>query len=225
MYLYLLDKKPTVNPCDPPPCGPYSSCRVNNENAICSCLPSYSGAAPYCRPECTSNSECKGNEICKNLKCVDPCNNDVCGYNALCRVSNHISNCYCDTGFTGNPFIECERIKIVEKDRPVTRTCECGVNAECIDNSNGICRCIRSYYGNPYEICRPECVINSECALHLSCLQNKCQNPCESLCGLNANCVVSNHIPLCLCNSGYIGNPYDYCRVENDSKHYFFVRE
>lgn len=136
-------------------------------------------------------------------------------------MNKHIPNCYCEAGFTGNPFIDCEKIKIVENDQPLPRRCICGVNAECENDSKGICRCIRNHYGNPYEICRPECVINSDCPLHLSCLQNRCQDPCKNLCGSNANCVVSNHIPLCLCNSDYTGNPYDYCRVRDQSKHQF----
>lgn len=220
-FILLLDKKPEINPCQPSPCGPYSTCRVNEGTAVCSCLESYSGTPPYCKPECVSDSECSSNEICKNFKCVNPCSNDICGRRASCRVLNHITNCYCDDGYTGNPFFDCERIRVIENDEPVARSCVCGVNAECVDRSTGTCKCIPNYFGNPYEICRPECVINSDCPSHLSCQQNKCQNPCNNLCGSNANCVVSNHYPLCLCNPGYTGNPYDYCNVQpqRDRKH------
>lgn len=88
----------------------------------------------------------------------------------------------------------------------------CGSNAICKTQNNvGSCSCIPGYFGNPYESCRPECIISSDCTTNLACIRNKCQNPCPGTCGLNAECQVVNHIPSCICSSGFTGNPFKYC--------------
>merc|ERR1711915_453350 len=59
--------------------------------------------------------------------------------------------------------------------------------------------------------CRPECPSDQ------TCFRGKCQDPCPGLCGRNASCKVTNHIPDCVCNKGYIqtfahfGNPFFNC--------------
>lgn len=84
----------------------------------------------------------------------------------------------------------------------------CGPNAQCKD---GICSCLAEYNGDPYRGCRPECVMNSECAPQLACIKNKCRDPCPGLCGQNADCNVYNHIPVCTCPSGMAGNAFTQC--------------
>ena len=59
--------------------------------------------------------------------------------------------------------------------------------------------------------CRPECVVNSDCSSDKACINRKCQDPCPGLCGVNAYCRVRNHVPLCICNQGYIGDPFSTC--------------
>ena len=59
--------------------------------------------------------------------------------------------------------------------------------------------------------CRPECVINSDCPSDKACISRKCQDPCPGLCGVNAYCRVRNHIPICVCNQGYEGDPFSRC--------------
>lgn len=88
----------------------------------------------------------------------------------------------------------------------------CGANAVCQERNNaGSCTCVTGYFGNPYEGCRPECVINSDCSENRACINNKCQDPCPGLCGIRAECQMINHVPNCACLSGYFGNPYDKC--------------
>lgn len=88
----------------------------------------------------------------------------------------------------------------------------CGPNAICQDRDGaGSCTCTSGYFGNPYEGCRPECVINSDCSDNRACINNKCQDPCPGFCGTNAQCQTVNHIAKCTCVFGYIGNPYDNC--------------
>lgn len=98
-----------VNPCRPSPCGPNSQCRDVNGQAVCSCLPSYFGSPPACRPECVTSAECGFDKACVNQKCVDPCPGR-CGTNAVCRVNNHSPLCTCLPGYTGNAFTICSKI-------------------------------------------------------------------------------------------------------------------
>lgn len=66
--------------------------------------------------------------------------------------------------------------------------------------------------GNPYENCRPECVLNTECSRDKACMRNKCRDPCIGTCGQGANCDVVNHIPICSCPTKYSGDPFTICR-------------
>lgn len=44
------------------------------------------------------------------------------------------------------------------------------------------------------------------------CSNYKCKNPCDGLCGINAECLVRNHKPSCICLHSYTGNPYNLCQ-------------
>jgi len=88
----------------------------------------------------------------------------------------------------------------------------CGSNAVCREqNGAGSCTCLPDYMGNPYEGCRPECVLNSDCAPNFACIRNKCQDPCPGTCGQNADCQVVNHLPSCTCRPLYTGDPFRFC--------------
>ncbi|XP_075154214.1 uncharacterized protein LOC142227620 [Haematobia irritans] len=232
-----------ANPCIPSPCGPYSTCNVVHGSASCKCLHTYIGTPPYCRPECVSNSECQSSQACINQKCQDPCPG-LCGQNAECRAFNHIGMCLCLPGYEGDPFTNCHRISapislppvpmqkptaVVTSNRyPVLQEhiepCvpnPCGSNAECLSNSRvGSCVCLPNFFGNPYEGCRPECVLNSDCPSSKACIQTKCQDPCPGICGQNAVCLVTNHLPSCNCYTGYSGDPYRICHAIQESKEF-----
>lgn len=94
----------------------------------------------------------------------------------------------------------------------------CGFNAVCREqNGAGSCTCQQDYIGNPYEGCRPECTMNSDCTADRACIRSKCQNPCPGFCGYNAICQVVNHAPLCVCQPGYSGNPFISCNIVEDT--------
>lgn len=78
---------------------------------MCSCLPNYVGRPPSCRPECTIHAECPSNKACQRERCRDPCPGS-CGAYADCRVVNHAPQCFCQAGFTGDPFSGCHAIPI-----------------------------------------------------------------------------------------------------------------
>lgn len=88
----------------------------------------------------------------------------------------------------------------------------CGANAICKEQRGaGSCSCISDYIGNPYEGCRPECSLNSDCPSNQACINNKCADPCRGTCGENAYCQVINHVPSCNCPLGYTGEPFTLC--------------
>lgn len=88
----------------------------------------------------------------------------------------------------------------------------CPINAEChVEGTRGICTCIDGYFGNPYKQCQPECVTNSGCPQYLACVNEKCVDPCPGTCGINANCVVTNHNPVCSCPRTMTGDPFESC--------------
>jgi len=95
----------------------------------------------------------------------------------------------------------------------------CGANAMCREiSSSASCVCLPDFYGNPYEGCRPECVISSDCTSNRACIRNRCQDPCPGTCGVNAICEVINHVPACSCQSRYTGDPFRYCGLIQDTR-------
>lgn len=85
----------------------------------------------------------------------------------------------------------------------------CGSNAIC---HNGECTCLPEYHGDPYFACRPECVLNSDCPVNKACLHNKCIDPCVNMCGINAECNIYNHIAVCSCPDGMVGDAFAECK-------------
>lgn len=71
---------------------------------------------------------------------------------------------------------------------------------------------MEGYHGQP-PYCRPECSSNEECFPQLSCINQKCKDPCLGSCGNNAECRVISHSPVCYCSSGYTGDPFTVCTL------------
>lgn len=89
----------------------------------------------------------------------------------------------------------------------------CGINADCRDAGRPVCSCPAGYRGDPLTRCiRSECLDHVECPGHLSCRNGNCVNPCSGQCGINADCTVRNHVPVCSCPRGYRGDPFTSCR-------------
>lgn len=94
----------------------------------------------------------------------------------------------------------------------------CGLNSQCRElNDHAVCSCLPDMIGAPPN-CRPECLVSSECPLDRSCVNQKCKNPCEGVCGLHARCVVVNHNPICSCELGFNGDPFVRCVKEEKRK-------
>lgn len=87
----------------------------------------------------------------------------------------------------------------------------CGSNANCqVVGDYPRCACLPNMIGLPPN-CRPECISNSQCSFNLTCVSQKCRDPCSGICGLNAECSVVSHNPVCSCKKGFIGNPFIEC--------------
>lgn len=106
LFLELSPAVIPLNPCVPSPCGLNAECRDINGIPSCSCLSSFIGSPPNCRPECTVNSDCSPSQACIREKCRDPCPGS-CGVFAQCSVLNHVPICSCMEGYTGDPFTSC----------------------------------------------------------------------------------------------------------------------
>ena len=107
LFSISVTESPIItDPCVPSPCGANAECRNNGGVAACSCLPTYLGRPPNCRPECVTNSECNRDKACVQQRCIDPCVG-ICGFNAECTVTNHNPLCTCPPGYRGDPFVQC----------------------------------------------------------------------------------------------------------------------
>lgn len=106
LQLSFFTETDSVDACQSNLCGPYAQCKENNGQVSCTCLPTYLGVPPNCRPECTISTDCPTNRACRNTKCIDPCL-DSCGLYTTCRVINHNPICSCRHGYTGDPFTIC----------------------------------------------------------------------------------------------------------------------
>lgn len=100
---------------------------------------------------------------------------------------------------------------IVETPIDVCRPSPCGPNSKCQEvNKQAVCSCLPDYIGIPPG-CRPECTISAECPRDKACINQKCLNPCVDACGLNTDCRVINHSPICQCKQRYTGDPFTRC--------------
>lgn len=100
-------------------------------------------------------------------------------------------------------------------------TCQpspCGPYSNCrvIDN-HAVCSCQPNYIGSPPS-CRPECVVSTDCSPNAACIDQRCKDPCLGTCGLNTDCRVINHNPVCICTLGYNGDPFFGCVKEGTFK-------
>lgn len=201
------DEEIVQDRCNPSPCGGNAICN----DGSCTCLPEFHGD-PYsgCRPECVLNSDCARERACLRSKCADPCPG-VCGQNALCAVINHVPMCSCPTGMEGDAYTICRPVVHEPINVNPCRPSPCGPNSQCREsNGQAVCTCLAGYYGVP-PTCRPECVVNSDCARNRACANQKCIDPCPGACGVNAQCRVVNHNPICSCINRYTGNPLVNC--------------
>lgn len=87
----------------------------------------------------------------------------------------------------------------------------CGAHSTCkIVGNSQACTCLPEMRGSPPN-CRPECLVHPDCSSSLTCINNKCQDPCVGSCGAFTECQVISHTPICSCQTGYTGDPFVSC--------------
>ena len=188
--------------CEPNPCGENTECFVQ-----------YGAIQPLC--------ECKRGYLpnpppLNGCRLPPPkpqlCKPGPCGRNADCSVIGGREECTCRRGYNGNPYQACTTPK------PPVDPCKpspCGKYTKCEVNSIGhaLCSCLPGYEGDPLspEGCSPECTRPSDCASQLACIGYKCVDPCVGACGINAQCSVIAHNPICNCRAGFGGDPFVRC--------------
>ena len=125
-----------INPCLlDDPCGANAECYPQRHVANCRCVSGYDGD-PFrgCIPiGCQSDPECPLNRACQNRDCINPCEtSNPCAEHADCLVSQHLAQCRCQIGYTGDPYRSCVPFAppecVEDKDCPSSQVCH---NEKC----------------------------------------------------------------------------------------------
>lgn len=117
----------------------------------------------------------------------------------------YILNCFVDSGPPQKVRSQCD-------------PSPCGPNSRCTISSQGYatCSCLPGFRGSP-PVCSPECIVSSDCSQVQACINMKCVDTCNAVCGRAAMCSVINHNPICTCPPGFTGDPLFQC-FEMESK-------
>lgn len=192
-----------TDPC-PGTCGYNAECRVVNHYPMCTCQRGFAGD-PFeqCRPipGRFSSAALLGLHVSSPVR------------HRLATESFVVSN-------THTLSLRCHYLAVIEHEQPANPCVPspCGGNANCrVVDARPVCACIANYIGRP-PYCRPECMVNSDCASNMACQNERCTNPCVGACGPNAECHVQQHAPRCQCGPGFAGDPYSGCVQHIPSK-------
>lgn len=187
------------------------------------CEPGFTGNPEIgcIRLECQADSNCPLTKACINHKCEDPCIVTAkCGFNEVCSVFNHRSECSCDVGFVQDYDKGCV---IYEEG--------CRYDEDCPSQT----ACIRNECVNPCNATEP-CGVNSICRV-LDTLPVRTMI-CECLPGFQGNAAIQcdkraycppdkiiDENGYCACAPGTARNTYEECvfcdiykgfKIEND---------
>ena len=230
-----------ANPClVNDPCATNAECYAERHQAYCRCPSGLLGDGhnECFVVGCRANSECPSDRACINMKCIDPCVFDnPCAPKAECINRDHQTLCRCPPGTYGDPNQQCFPIPQPDcvsdgdcasqhacLDEKCVNPCQvlepCHKNAECsvidtIPVRTMICTCPDGMVPEEGGECKhvpvikPICEVNSECSPEKACFNGFCKDVCQ--CGVNANCEIVEHHPLCTCKRGYEGNPEIRC--------------
>lgn len=200
-YVCINHQCKDINEClkDRSPCSYGAICTNTPGSYRCNCPPGFNGD-PYkgrCHeivPGCSHDHDCDDNEACNTLtkECYDVCTKrGICGRGSLCKASNHRHECYCPSGLSGNPYVECS----------VFETCHS--HQECSGNLH----CLGSYCGcpQPFKQVGVFCILTSQ-----NCTTT---NPCPE----NQKCIYSgSSTGFCVCPRGFVLMTNGICRDLNE---------
>lgn len=103
-----------TDPCNPNPCGGYSTCEIVNNEAKCSCIEGY-GDPPYCS-KCYSATGCTPGNICSDNRCVPNVCEHYCGNNVACNIFKGKFECLCPiqaVNENSKPFEDCPEVHFI----------------------------------------------------------------------------------------------------------------
>lgn len=186
------------------PCAEHATCRLVDTTPVrtisCQCRPGYQGnATSLCEPVPGCPVE-RGFLLAADDQCVCP----------PLSVVNETGYCV--------PCDEERGMAVNAQGR-----CVCAEHRGLILNSVGECVCPEGItlvnggcVGVEVTEPPPECTVNSDCPQDKYCERSNgtCAEPCVfAPCGLNAECSVQQHEPVCRCIPGHAGDAYTECRA------------
>lgn len=131
-----------VNPCSDSPCGPNALCTVSNQRASCSCrsgfVPNPTAKVACVRvpgQPCTENRECPTGSTCLDDACRPICSSDIgCLGNERCDLTSGVCKPLCRRDDDCRSGEVCEGLVCVTGCRsdsgcPIDRAC---INSKCI---------------------------------------------------------------------------------------------
>lgn len=173
-----------------------------------------------CCAICTSNRDCLTDQLCLQSVCQPTCHG-----NSSCPDFQYCLNNICTQEVRCTSDNDCpisEKCVIDSYGRPDCKNaCQgrvlCGRNAECTArNHNAVCSCKQGFVGDGQVGCRRiECESDSDCSNDKLCDKNTCISVCQvgNPCGEKAICSPEKHRPVCHCQPGFSGDPYNQCTL------------
>ncbi|ODN00058.1 Sushi, nidogen and EGF-like domain-containing protein 1 [Orchesella cincta] len=188
------------DPCSPNPCQSPAQCQIIRGSRVCVCPDGYIGdpincvlATPSAYPRTSSTSSgnvgggCRYDAECRQTEnCIDGrCQQDPC--NGMCGY-----NAVCEAAYQ-------------RRYRSIS-------SGKLLRSQESVCTCPPGHEGNPYVSCMPIRTgppPSSDFPQSTSAADPVCF---PSPCGQFAECSVVNNSPMCTCQPGFEGNPYQECR-------------
>lgn len=107
-----------LDPCSSVRCGNNTKCVKQNGVGFCHCLPNHVGnpyvactiSATKTVQKCFRHTDCSPKQTCIQNKCINPCP-QFCPENADCNMNDHILECSCKAGYTGDNYHHCTKIE------------------------------------------------------------------------------------------------------------------
>lgn len=205
--------------CDTVKCGPGAVCVSNNHAAQCQCPGGgrYKGDPSDVKQGCVEvpciyNQDCPAHQLCNRLtnKCMDVCEEDSCGTNAVCIAEKQKAQCICPSGFKPDPRpeIACTAVNSCHNN-------PCHVTAICESVVEGyVCKCPPGQVGDPIGTgCKSvsACTNDDQCPASSVCENGRCVDPCNHACGANSQCQIVGRNATCSCVTGFEGSGVKGC--------------
>ena len=193
--------------------------------------PDYVPMPPTISVGCHSASNCPDDNSCVNQICLNICHPGLCGENAECTTKTNRAECVCPSGTTGNPTIKCIAVTTdkIPTAKPIGENVLILLDSPIIPivgytstTSSPLADLPKPHPVEP--VVRPPvipivsdysiaCHSQTECTSDFSCINNLCHDVCKlGICGEDANCLIDNHRPVCVCPPGTTGNPLYDCK-------------